>query len=353
MARKIDTRWYDTYLNAKAEFSRQGSVGTITSVAQALAMNQKTLSRMVSAGRYLERHRPGLTRDAVGCSYVHMEILEKIARIATSQADALMPQALSNEISIAQLNRTLDDLRGENPLLAHTLNVRSSKRRTAKALLRDVETCLREASASFFGARGGTVLKSSTFPAFQAPNFVVQAASGAVHSLVFCKVGADSRPASAVAMDLYDLAQVRRSMGPNIWMIFPERSALMNHLAELALWLGGSPFNGCWLYLAHVEEVNGSLHLRVLFEHEYTSLLNDLQQGRGCIDKKQLHWYGNDLNDAEKTASVGIGHEFSLPFASGSRTYSELLTETLHTLMEQGIATDAEKGMLLEHRLGL
>lgn len=353
MARKIDTRWYDIYLSAKAEFSRQGSAGTLTSVAQALGMNPKTLTRMFSAGCYLERHHPGLPHEAVGCSYVHMELLEKIARIDAAHADALLPPALNNDISIAQLSQALDDLRGDNPQLAHTLNARSNKRRTAKALLRDVEACLRETSGLFFGARGGAILKSSTFPAFQAPNFVVQTASGTVHSLIFCKVGADTRSTLAVAMDLYDLAHVRRSMGPNIWIIFPERSGLLDHLAELALWLGGSPFNGSWLYLAHVEEVNGTPYLRVLFEQEYGLLLGELQQGRGHIDPKQLRWQGSDLNKVAVTATVGIGYEFSLPTAQGARTYSQALTETLQALTEQGIATNAEKGLLLEDRLGL
>lgn len=329
MARKIDTRWYDTYLRAKAEFTRQGSAGTLTSVAQSIGMNPKTLTRMFSAGCYLEGHHPGLTREAVGCSYVHMEILEKIARIDSAHADAMMPPALKNNISIAQLKQTLDGLRGENPQLARTLNARSNKRRTAKALLRDVEVCLREASGLLFGVQGGSILKSASFPSFQAPSFVVKTASGVVHSLVFCKVGADTRPTLSVAMDIYDLAHVRRSMGSNIWMIFPERSALMNHLAELALWLGGSPFNGSWLYLANIEEVGGKTHLRVLFEHEYRLLLEELQQGRGCFDKKHLRWHGSDINEAAFTAHVGIGYEFSLPTAQGSRTYADVLNEAL------------------------
>lgn len=353
MARKIDTRWYDTYLRAKTEFSRQGSGGTLASVAQALAMNQKTLSRMVTAGRYLERQRPGLERECIRCSYVHMEILEKIARIASPQAEALMPQALSNEVSIADLNRTLNELRGDHPLLAHTLNVRSNKRRTAKALVREVETCLRDEKATFFGARHGRVLKTSNFPAFQAPHFVVQDVSGAAHSLIFCKVGADSRPALAVAMELYELAQARRSMAPNIWMIFPERSEVMNHLVELALWLGGSPFNGSWLYLAHVAENDSKMYLDVLFERECAQVLDDMHQGLGRVDQALLRWHGNDLEAPEKMVQLSNGYEFSLAVASGHRRYRDLLSAGAKALMEQGLATKAEKGQVLEDELGL
>ena len=112
MARTVDTRWFETYRNVKKTFEEQGPSATMANVAQALNMNQKTLNRIVVAGRYLERCMPDIDPGAVRCSYVHPELLEKIARISPPLAEELLPSALVNQISIAELTQQLDVLPG-------------------------------------------------------------------------------------------------------------------------------------------------------------------------------------------------------------------------------------------------
>lgn len=343
MARTVDSRWFDTYLNAKRAFEQQGQDATMASVAQALAMNQKTLNRMVSAGRYLERCLPSVEQPQVQCSYVHMELLDKISRISAPLADELLPSALVNQISISALSEQLSELRSQSPLLAHTINARAEKRRTAKGLIRDLFSYLADTPLEFLEAPDGTVLKSTNTNIFQAPNAAVLDRQGDPQAVLFCKVGGDSRPASGVAMDLYELAVARRHMARKVWMVFPERSEVFLHLAELSLWLGGSPLHEDtgWLRLAYFHEFQERLSLSVFFENDCTKLLADIESGHRRFEPHQLTWTGAPPGSPNDVRVLGFGYAPELPQATLQRSYREYL-----------IATATEKTPFI-NRLGL
>lgn len=330
MARTVDIRWVDTYLDAKKAFEQQGQSATLASVAKALGMNQKTLNRIVAAGRYLERCLPAIEQTQVRCSYVHMELLEKISRISAPLADELLAPALVNQISISELSQQLDGLRSQSPLLAHALNSRAEKRRTAKGLVRDLFSFFEHTPLEFFEARNGTVLKAATSSIFQAPNAVVLDQHGNPQSVIFCKVGGDSRPASGVAIDLYELAVARRQMARKVWMVFPERSDVFMHLAELALWLGGSPLheNTGWLRLAYFHDVQEKLVLNVFFEDACAELLTDVAARKRRFEPEQLTWIGSPRDKPGEIITVGLGYVPKLPTAGARRSYSEYLIET-------------------------
>ena len=330
MARTVDSRWYETYLNAKKVFENQGQSSTLASVAAALGMNQKTLNRMVVAGRYLDRCLPTIDPSQVRCSYVQMELLDKISRLSPPLAEELLLSALANKTSIAELTQQLDTLRTQSPLLAHAINARADKRRTAKCLIRDLFTFLARTPLEYFEAAGGTVLKSAAPSPFQAPTAALLDREGSSQAVFFCKVGADSRPASGVAMDLYELAHARRSMARKVWMVFPERSDVFMHLAELSLWLGGSPLHQDtgWLRLAHFHAVHDKLTLKVLFEDECAQLLADISSGKGLFEPQQLAWRGAPIGHPDAVTDLGIGYTPELPEASSRRSYPKYLIAT-------------------------
>lgn len=348
MARTVDTRWFETYRNVKKAFEEQGPSATMANVAQALNMNQKTLNRIVVAGRYLERCMPDIDPGAVRCSYVHPELLEKIARISPPLAEELLPSALVNQISIAELTQQLDVLRSQSPLLAHAINARSEKRRTAKGLLRDLFSFLTHTPLEFFEASGGSVLKAAAPNIFQAPNAVVLDQDEKPKAALFCKVGGDSRPASGVAMELYELAVARRHMAPMVWMVFPERSEVLMHLAELSLWLGGSPLHeDSWLRLAYFHDFGERLELNVFFEDACTEMLAEVEAGTGRFNPDQFSWAGIQLGATSGTTTLNIGYTPQLPDAKSHRSYVEYL---ISTAVEK---TEFIKRLGLESELGL
>ncbi|MBT8767326.1 hypothetical protein [Metapseudomonas boanensis] len=327
MARTVDSRWFETYRNAKNAFEQQGQSATLASVAQALGMNQKTLNRMVAAGRYLERCLPAIEQPQVRCSYVHIELLDKISRISAPLADELLPPALVNQISIAELSQRLDALRSQSPFLAHAINARADKRRTAKGLVRDLFSFLTHTPLEFFEAPGGTVLKAATTSLFQAPTAALLDKQGSPQVVLFCKVGGDSRPASGVAMDLYELAMARRHMARRVWMVFPERSDVFLHLAELSLWLGGSPLHEDtgWLRLAYFHDFQERLVLNVFFEDACSELLAEVSAGNRRFEPDQLTWAGAPPGKPGELTALGIGYTPKLPRAGSSRSYTEYL----------------------------
>lgn len=349
MARTVDTRWFETYRNVKKAFEELGPSATMSNVAQALGMNQKTLNRIVAAGRYLERCMPDVDPAAVRCSYVHPELLEKISRISAPLAEELLPSALVNQISIAELTQQLNVLRSQSPLLAHAINARSEKRRTAKGLLRDLFSFLAHTPMEFFEVPGGSVLKAAAPSLFQAPNAVVLDQDGRPQAALFCKVGGDSRPASGVAMELYELAVARRHMAPMVWMVFPERSEVFLHLAELSLWLGGSPLHEDtgWLRLAYFHDFQEHLSLSVFFENDCAKLLAEVETGHRRFEPNQLTWTGAPPGNPDGVRVIGLGYTPELPRAESQRSYTEYLISTADE------RTPFIKRLTLEHDLGL
>lgn len=330
MARTVDSRWFDTYLNAKRAFEQQGQAATMASVAQALGMNQKTLSRMVSAGRYLERCLPAVDQLQVRCSYVHMELLDKISRISPLLAEELLSGALVNQISISALSERLAELRSQSPLLAHAINARAEKRRTAKGLVRDLFSYLDGTPLEFFEAPDGAVLKSASANVFQAPTAAVLDSQGNPQAVLFCKVGGDSRPVSGVAMDLYELAVARRHMARKVWMVFPERSEVLLHLAELSLWLGGSPLHEDtgWLRLAYFTDAHERMWLSVFFENDCAKLLTEIEAGQRRYEPHQLTWTAAPPESPDDVRVLSLGYTPELPQAKFTRSYEEYLRTT-------------------------
>lgn len=109
-------------------------------------------------------------------------------------------------------------------------------------------------------------------------------------------------------MELYELAVARRQMAPMIWMIFPERSEVLMHLAELSLWLGGSPLHeDSWLRLAYFSDFGKRLELNVLFEKDFSELLAEVLADNRRFEPEQFSWAGipaSKHSGAEQPSSI-------------------------------------------------
>jgi hypothetical protein len=233
------------------------------------------------------------------------------------------------------------------------MDLRAGIRQTAKMLAQQLDLFMSKIEPNFFGAPKGTILKASQVSEYLSPRYVVVNEGGTINALVFNRIGGESRSAFAIASELYDLAKARHACGPKpkIWIVFPSESEVMLHLAEIALWAGGSPFNGNWLFLAYTDETNEKIGLRVLYEFEYGDILVRMKEGKQRVSQEQLQWSGMQLD--EETVSLDIGYSPSLPEVTGTRTYHEVLTESARARMKAGVATLADKSSVLETDLGL
>lgn len=355
MPRNVDVGWYEKYLKAKEMLenkSENPGLGSVAAIAKEISINPRTLHRMMAGGRYLDRVKPEASEADVACSYVALETLEKISRLSQPVADDLLAGALANSTGISELKQILEKLKIEQPALAHEMNVRAAKRQNWRALIRKLDVFTSQSGSDFFGVHNGKVLRTNRAVEYNAPRYVVLDEKGSVHALVFTKIGGESRSALAVALELYDLAVARHAGGlnPAIWIVFPAESEIMHHLAEIALWSGGSPFNANWLFLANTFDRNGEIGLRVLFEREFSVILNDMKRGGGRVSRAQLLWSGSGFA-AERCTELDVGYTPSLPTASGDRRYHEFLIEKLR---EQNTdVSNFYKAFLLESDLGL
>ncbi|WP_394241130.1 hypothetical protein [Halopseudomonas laoshanensis] len=355
MPRNVDVGWYEKYLRAKEMLenkSENPGLGSVAAIAKEISINPRTLHRMMAGGRYLDRVKPEASEADVACSYVALETLEKISRLSQPVADDLLAGALANSTGISELKQILEKLKIEQPALAHEMNVRAAKRQNWRALIRKLDVFTSQSGSDFFGVHNGTVLRANRSVEYDAPRYVVLDEKGSIHALVFTKIGGESRSALAVALELYDLAVARHAGGlnPAIWIVFLEESEVMHHLAEIALWAGGSPFNGNWLFLAHTFDHQGEVGLRVLFEHEFSAILADIGRGRGRVAQAQLLWSGAEFAAKESTL-LNVGYTPSLPTATSDRRYYDVLIARLKEGNKS--PTSFYKGLLFYTGLGI
>ena len=96
------------------------------------------------------------------------------------------------------------------------------------------------------------------------------------------------------AHDLDDLSGTQRSTNA--------------HLAELSLWLGGSPLHeDSWLRLAYFSDFGKRLELNVLFEKDFSELLAEVLADNRRFEPEQFSWAGipaSKHSGAEQPSSI-------------------------------------------------
>lgn len=295
MGRKVNTAWFGAYRAAEAALSAAILAGTgqtevVRQHAQEAGMKDQSFSRLIKAGRFLDSQVPTLAMEQVQCSYVQVEVLAKIARIAPEIAQDKLVAVIDNQVSLAELETLHAQLTEQNPV-AQAKVIRESVRRKAATHERNCTEAVRQAGPAFFGAPGGEIFKQTKAREYVSPPLVVMH-EGKPFASLYLRVGGQSKSALANAFELYDLACTRRDFTPNIWFIFPEHSDIVDCLAYLACRLGGSPFSGGWLKLATLPSADGTLN--ALDEIGFAAALErDFHLG-GSL-KPNFAWQGKSL----------------------------------------------------------
>lgn len=352
MGRTVDTRWYETYEQAKAMVAAQadGIPLSVPSLAEALGVKPKTLGRMLAAGRLLDSQPTPVPRECIRCGYVPLELLEKLSRLDPELAAQLLEGVLANQVKIPALEAALEQRKargtkdGAQPF-------RTSQGSTQRSLYIKLDKFLRQSDLLPFDAYKGKVIKIK--PPSGLGGYLIQTAASENTCLLLCRTTSQWRTLLEKARDLYEEAQARRTIAPTIWLVFKEENPILRYLAELSLRWGGSPFSAeHWLYLAHLTE-NGNLH--VLFEDYFAKVICELEQGQQFVTEEDLCWSEarRNGNDSEVRVQLPLHPLQPLPTPARFRCYSDVVDERTIAIGKQPSATTEEKRKALSASFGL
>lgn len=279
MARKVRADWFTLYRDTERQLGLLVAQGN--SRADALrqlliaynqrmrlegkpGMKEQSFARLLKAGRLLDSLVPDLSPDQVRCGYVQIEALERIHRIAASQALELAPPVIANELSNTELEQKLEALRATDPL-THSLISRDNMRQTVTAHERSAALAIFTAGPQVFGVPNGVLEKLDESHPAVVPTFYVRDAQGCVQAGIFIRVGGKSKQTLTTAFELYALALSHRPFCKHVYIVFPDRSEVAQRLAYLAEQLGSASHRGGWLYIAEVRDAT----LTIYSEREY------------------------------------------------------------------------------------
>lgn len=301
MGRKINTAWFSQYRAAEQALPACLAAGehradVIARHARDAGLKDASFVRVMKAGRYLDSQCHELSPDAVRCSYMQADLLEKISRISKPLATEQLPGVLSNTVSLDELKALYAGLREED-LTAKSIISRDDARRLSTSHERNCTQAIARAGAAFFGAPKGQVLRQTKSADFVAPHYMVMDKERP-HAAVIARVGGRSKSPTTHAFELLYVALALRNWVPNIWFVFPEISAVATKLAALSFALKASPKDPNWLHIAELEPT--SIELKPMKRGQYALLaahekFHHLAQDFG--------WSGKDLT---------TGHERSI-----------------------------------------
>lgn len=340
MGRAVDTRWYETYEQAKAMAAAQpgGTPHSVPSLAEALEIKPKTLGRLMAAGRFLDSLPTPVPRECIRCGYVPLELLEKLSRLDPELAAQLLEGVLANQVKIPALEAALEQRKACNTEDS-SQSPRAPRGSTQRSLYARLERFLRKSDLLHFDAYKGKAIKIK--PPTGLGGYLIQTAEGKNTCLLLCRTTTQWRTLLEKARDLYEEAMARRSIAPTIWLVFEQENQILRYLAELSLRWGGSPFSAePWLYLAHLTEY-GTLH--VLFEDYYAEVIRELEQGQQLVAEEDLCWSEAQLGDGEVRVQLPLHPLQPLPTPSGSRRYSDIVDERAIAIGNKQSATAEEK----------
>jgi len=267
MAGKVNTEWFGVYRNAESELieavkngqnrstaTREILIRLNNSRAEAgkKGLQEQSFARILKAGRFLDSLGTLASPEQVQCGYVQIELLERISRLSSEVAQELLPAVLRNELSVDAMTQRLALMQSQDPLTS-SLVTRNSIRQLGNRHERLSTKALLNEGAAFFGAAEGKICKQEGAHSAVTPSFVVIQGEQVVAG-IFTRLGSQSKQPLAAAFELYFLAQSHRPYCRNVWLLFPEKSLISDHLAFLAWSLGGAPTKGDWLHLGFVDE---------------------------------------------------------------------------------------------------
>lgn len=340
MGRRVDTSWYDTYVQSRViEQSAAEGPQSDPEMAGLLGLKPKTWSRVKAAGRFLEGLTPSIERERIQCGYAPLERLAKLWSTSPNMAQELLDEVLSNQLKLADLETLI---RGHAQPLPESDATRPSRNTAQKyALFNQLEEFFDSSKLHPFDTYKGRILRRRG--TLGSPGgYYLYDAQGKLKCLVLCiQPGAWRDPATA-ARELYEHALAQRHLAPSIWFVFERYNGVLQRLAELSLYWGGSPYDkkGHWLFLSHFIDTG---LLQVLFEDQFAQLIRRINAGGGLVKQDELFCTLEALDDQPSPEPVLFRPLLALPEPNKKRTYREVVQERIWAVGNSDSATTEEK----------
>lgn len=349
MGRNVDTGWYDNYLRGKALAEKQGSgSASDPEIAGLLGIKPKTWARINAAGRFMDQITPAIARERILCGYAPVERLAKLWSIAPDIARQQLDEILSNRVKVKDLENLIREHSHPEPESTSRKRPRAA---TGLSLLSRLETYFGSSKLVPFDAYRGRALRRKG--ALGAPNgYYLYDAKHELTCLVLGIKSSGWRDPAAIARELYEHALAQRHVAPAIWLVFEHDNAVLQRLAELSLYWGGSPYdeNGQWIFLAYFSEGG---HLQVLFEEHFAQLIRRVKQGHGLIGKDELFYSLQEVDGQSVVDAMPVRPLNDLPEPNKTRNYREIISERMEKIARAPGSTNEERGDGLADGLGL
>lgn len=341
MGRRVDTSWYDTYQEGIAlEQEPREQRFSDPEVAAQLGLKPKTWSRIKIAGRFLDGLTPAFDRARLHCGYAPLERLAKLGSIAPEVAQEVLDAVLNNQLKLHELEALVRD---QVPATEENPATRPGRATASKqALYQRLDGFLADSDLHAFNAYKGHVLRRRG--TLGAPGgYYVYDAKRRLTCVVLCiQPGAWRDPATA-ARELYEHALAQRAVAPHIWCVFERANGVLQRLAELSLYWGGSPYDkkGHWLFLAHFDDQGV---LEVLFEQYFTQLIKQLRTGNGLIAQAELYCSQEALDGQPPSEPVPLLPLLDLPEKpTKKRIYRDVVQARIQAVGKRAKATPVER----------
>jgi hypothetical protein len=350
MGRRVDTSWYDTYVHSRA-VDQPMAEGPLRDpeMAGLLGLKPKTWARVKGAGRFLDGLTPPIERERIQCGYAPLERLAKLWSSAPDTAQELLDAVLRNQLKLADLETLI---RGHAQPLPESDATRPSRNTAQKyALFNQLEAFFDSSKLHPFDTYKGRVLRRRGTLGSPAGYYLCDA-QGELKCLVLCIQPSAWRDPATAARELYEHALAQRHLAPAIWFVFERDNVVLQRLAELSLYWGGSPYDkkGHWLFLSHLIETG---YLQVLFEDHFAQLIERINAGQGLIEKTELFCTLEALDGQPPPKPEPLRPLLDLPKPNKTRTYREVVQERIWAVGNSDSATNEEKRGKLEVDLDL
>jgi len=336
MSKRKKGPWYAIYRQVLPTLDAYDGRDSINLLVQKLAEEHsyepKVLSRMIRAGRFLDRLVGPLTPDDVRGGYAHIEYIQRLYELEPEEASSLVGMAISKKVTLEALQAIIDKY---SDRLAQS---DSGKRSKARTLIsehdRNTVVALTLCGTEFFGISSGEIVRverSDVLGQF----FIVTDQQGRSSTAIFSRLGDTSRKAIKAAAELLKLAKTARSYFDQVWFVFPESSELVHEFAFLA---NEESLFRSWLHLSTLVSESDGLALR-----EVTSLRHALS--RVMEDGADpLAWSGHPLHEI-KPALHGTLIKSTYTFTAVHRgatiaLVTDMPAETLKSLIGDDTSVD-------------
>jgi hypothetical protein len=288
MARKAFHHWYQLYQSVHPKIDAHQGEESIYSLirreADASGYDEKVFKRMLNAGAFLERIAVGpFAVEQVKCGYAHIELLERLYRLNSQEAQTRLNAVLENKVTLKELRESVELIAAES---GHAqTNARSRARQRVAEHQRLCTKLTQQAGSAFFGNLEGELVLVKKFRILR--QFILINDPEQPIAII-PRLGDSSMKESQAAEELLKLALSVRRYFHRIWLVLPSDSLLAQEVVARADQVGAFE---SWLYLAIPNE---DLSTLIPYRNRRRLLEKDLDGEDDCA------WEGVSLRDGHK-----------------------------------------------------